>query len=105
MKRFEMDPSRRHGSGACVVGARTRPAPLAVSRGYRGAMRGPAFMVGEEVLYDDERYVIAGRRDGPYGYRLLASRGRVNAPAKIVWAAEADLCPLRAYTDARDDTG
>lgn len=61
-------------------------------------------MVGEEVLRDGVRYVIAGRREGPYGYRLLASAGREGGTGKIVWAAESELEPLRAYTDARDDT-
>ena len=61
-------------------------------------------MVGEEVLYDGIRYVIAGRREGPYGYRLLASAGRRGGAGTIVWAAEAELAPLRAYTDARHDT-
>ena len=61
-------------------------------------------MVGEEVLYDGDRYVIAGVREGPYGFRLLSSGGRHSGDAKIVWAAEADLSPLRAYTDPRNDT-
>lgn len=67
-------------------------------------MQGPAYTIGEEVLYGGDRYVIAGRRDGPYGYRLLSSSGRHSGDAKIVWAAEAELSPLRSYTDARDDT-
>lgn len=67
-------------------------------------MRGPTYTVGEEVLYGGDRYVIAGRRDGPYGYRLLRTGGRTARSARIVWAAEADLAPMRSYTDPRDDT-
>lgn len=61
-------------------------------------------MVGEEVLYEGDRYVIAGRRDGPYGYRLLSSSGRHSGDGKIVWAAERELKPLKSYTDPRFDT-
>ena len=67
-------------------------------------MRGPTYTVGEEVLYDGERYVIAGRREGPYGFRLLRSGGRTAEPERIVWAEESSLAPLRSYTDPRDDT-
>lgn len=67
-------------------------------------MDGPAYMIGEEVLYDGDRYVIAGRRVGPYGYRLLSSSGRHSGDSKIVWAAERELSPLRSYTEARHDT-
>lgn len=67
-------------------------------------MDGPVYTIGEEVLYDGDRYVVAGRRDGPYGFRLLSSSGRHSGDAKIVWAAEHELAPLRAYTDPREDT-
>ena len=59
------------------------------------------FTVGEEVLYDDERFVIAGISDArPYQYRLLATTKR---GTKFVWANEKDLEKIRAYTESRSD--
>lgn len=63
---------------------------------------GPRFTVGEEVLFRGERYVVAGMRPEPYRFRLLATRPE---GARIVWAAESELAPMRSYTDPRDDTG
>ncbi|MDZ7800629.1 MAG: hypothetical protein U5K81_07550 [Trueperaceae bacterium] len=67
-------------------------------------MDGPRYMIGEEVLRDGKRYVIAGRRQGPYPYRLLSASGRHAGEGAIVWAAEDELAPMRSYTEPRDDT-
>ncbi len=61
-------------------------------------------MVGEEVLYQGRRYVIAGRRPGPYGFRLLAASGRHQGEAGIVWASAAELDAIDSYTRPRHDT-
>lgn len=59
------------------------------------------FTVGEEVLYDDERFVIAGISiTPPYYYRLLATGKR---GAKVVWAVEKELEKIRAYTESKRD--
>lgn len=61
------------------------------------------FTIGEEVLYDDVRFVIAGKReDGPTRFRLLATRPE---GARIVWATENEIQKMRAYTEPHDDTG
>lgn len=58
--------------------------------------------MGEEVLYDGERYVVWGMSDEePKRYRLLASG---KGGAKIVWVAHEDLAKLERYTKATDDT-
>lgn len=62
---------------------------------------GPPYMVGEEVLCDGERYVVAGIGEGPYPYRLLATHPE---GARIRWAAGPELSPLRSYTEPRADT-
>ncbi len=62
-------------------------------------------MVGEEVLYDGRRYVIAGRRSGPYGVRLLSASDRHARDADIVWAPESGLSKLESYLTSREDTG
>jgi hypothetical protein len=67
-------------------------------------MQGPRFTVGEEVLYDGRRFVIAGTRPGPYGFRLLAASDRHDDEADIVWAAEAEMTPLESYVRPRHDT-
>ena len=67
-------------------------------------MNGPRFTVGEEVLYQDRRYVIAGIGPGTYGFRLLAASSRQDEDASIVHAAEADLRPIERYLTSRDDT-
>jgi hypothetical protein len=60
------------------------------------------FTMGEEVLYDDERYVIWGiSEDEPKRYRLLATTKR---GAKIIWANPKDIEKIRNYTDATNDT-
>lgn len=59
------------------------------------------FTVGEEVLFDDERYVVStiDRADGRY--RLLAT---TPDGARVVWAPGARLRKMERYTLARDDT-
>jgi hypothetical protein len=60
------------------------------------------FTMGEEVLYDGERYVIWGMsEDEPKRYRLLASTTK---GAKIVWASPKDLEKIRSYTNPQNDT-
>ena len=62
----------------------------------------PLYNVGEEVLFDGERYVIAGRADGPaFRYRLLATSA---AGARVAWAQPGQLSRLASYTESRDDT-
>ena len=59
------------------------------------------FTVGEEVLFDDERFVVAGISETrPYQYRLLATTER---GTKFVWANEKELKKIRAYTESRPD--
>ena len=61
------------------------------------------FTIGEEVLYDDVRWVVAGMRgDGTKRYRLLATRPE---GARITWATHDDLLKIESYTRPRDDTG
>ena len=58
--------------------------------------------MGEEVLYDGERYVVWGfSEDEPQRVRLLAS-GRDGA--KIVWALPEKLEPIKRYTTPNNDT-
>ncbi|TVR91484.1 MAG: hypothetical protein EA416_09635 [Trueperaceae bacterium] len=59
------------------------------------------FTVGEEVLFEDERYVVSeiDRTDGRY--RLLAT---TPVGARVVWAPYAALRKLERYTTALDDT-
>lgn len=61
-------------------------------------------MVGEEVLYAGRRFVIAGLRPGPYGFRLLAASERHAGDGDIVWAAASELSPMESYTRPRHDT-
>lgn len=68
-------------------------------------MEAPTFMVGEEVHYHGRRYVIAGRRPGPYGVRLLSASDRHACDAEIVLACESDLSKIDSYLQSRDDTG
>lgn len=59
------------------------------------------FNVGEEVLLDEDRYVVStiDRRDGRY--RLLATTPE---GARVVWAPHAALGKLERYTRETDDT-
>lgn len=67
-------------------------------------MDGPRYTVGEEVLYQDRRYVIAGIGPGTYGIRLLAASSRHDQDSAIVHASEADLRPMERYVAPHDDT-
>jgi hypothetical protein len=61
-----------------------------------------SFSVGEEVLYQGERYVISTASPRPpYQYRLLATTPE---GAKVQWALAADLTKMERYTRALDDT-
>jgi len=59
------------------------------------------FTVGEEVLYEDERYVVStiDRSDGRY--RLLAT---TPVGARVVWVPHAALHKMERYTHSHDDT-
>ena len=57
------------------------------------------FTMGEEVLYDGDRYVIWGMEANRY--RLLAT---TKQGAKIVWASQKDVEKIRKYTEPRNDT-
>ena len=60
------------------------------------------FTIGEEVLYDDIRWVIAGMKgDDAKRYRLLATRPE---GARITWATHDDLQKISSYTEPKDDT-
>lgn len=60
------------------------------------------FTMGEEVLYEGERYVIWGiSEDEPKRYRLLAT---TNKGAKMLWVNLKKLHKMRHYTEANDDT-
>lgn len=61
-------------------------------------------MIGEEVVRDGATYVIAGRRSGPYGVRLLAASDRHGGAKRIVWADEHELSPVEPYLMPRNDT-
>ena len=67
-------------------------------------MDGPRYTVGEEVLYQGRRYVIAGIGPGAYGFRLLAASSRHADDAAIVHAAESELEPIESYVRPRDDS-
>ena len=62
------------------------------------------FSVGEEVLYDEERYIIsaisAERKLAPY--RLLACQARGTS---LIWAPYASLMRIDPYLQPRFDTG
>lgn len=60
------------------------------------------FTVGEEVLFEGERFVVGDKSaEPPYRYRLLATRPD---GARIVWAWHQELSKLASYHQARDDT-
>ncbi len=61
-------------------------------------------MVGEEVLYDGKRYVVAGKREGPYGIRILSASDRGGTEAQALWVDESELHTMTSYTEARHDT-
>ena len=60
------------------------------------------FSFGEEVIFDEERYVLAAKSEGePLRYRLLATRPD---GAKMVWADPRDITKIKSYTEPNDDT-
>ena len=62
-----------------------------------------SFSVGEEVLFEGQRYVIStAPAQPPYRFRLLAS---TPAGARVTWARVEDLHKIESYTRPRDDTG
>ncbi len=61
-----------------------------------------SFTVGEEVLYQGERYVVSTASPRPpYQYRLLAT---TEEGVKVQWALAADLTKMERYTRPLDDT-
>ncbi len=60
------------------------------------------FTIGEEVIYDGERYVITLRQpQPPYRYRLV--RTTAGGP-QLAWVEGDDLRKISAYTEPRADT-
>ena len=60
------------------------------------------YTVGEEVLFEDERYVVS-QVDATSGrYRLLAT---TPAGARIRWARHAQVQKMQRYVLPKDDTG
>ena len=60
------------------------------------------YTVGEEVMFDEERYVVASiSEDDPKRCRLLATSKK---GAKFVWANLDELEPMNSYLDPNDDT-
>lgn len=61
-----------------------------------------SFSIGEEVLYQGERYSISiARPEEPYQYRLVRT---TEDGAQVVWAQAAELSKIDSYTRPRDDT-
>lgn len=61
-----------------------------------------SFSIGEEVLFDDERFVVATiSSEEPKRYRLLASTAK---GVKFEWVREKDLRKMTRYTKPFDDT-
>lgn len=60
------------------------------------------FTIGEEVIYEGERYTISiATLEAPYKYRLL----RTTADgAEVVWATADEVSLLDRYTRPTDDT-
>lgn len=62
----------------------------------------PTFTVGEEVLYEGERFVVSEKSpEPPHRYRLLATTPR---GARMVWARHEQLQKMGSYTRPLDDT-
>ena len=61
-----------------------------------------SFSVGEEVLYEGQRYIIStAPAQPPYRYRLVATTPQ---GARMVWATAEQLGKIESYTRPRDDT-
>lgn len=59
--------------------------------------------VGEEVMYDEDRYIISQIDEGRSSpYKLLAGSDR---GGRIVWAREKDLERIKKYITAVHDSG
>ncbi len=59
--------------------------------------------VGEEVIYDEERYIISQIDQGRSSpYKLISS---TNKGSRIVWAREKDLERMERYITAVHDSG
>jgi hypothetical protein len=61
----------------------------------------PTYTIGEEVLFDDERFVVSSIDADGQRYRLLAT---TPAGARVVWARHHDLHKMTRYTKPTDDT-
>lgn len=60
------------------------------------------FKIGDEVLYQGERYSISiARLTEPYRYRLVRT---TSDGAEVVWAQEGEIQKIETYTRPRDDT-
>lgn len=60
------------------------------------------FNVGEEVLYQGDRYAITSSKPGePYQYRIVRT---TREGVRVVWALETELSRLAQYVTPRDDT-
>jgi hypothetical protein len=60
------------------------------------------FTVGEEVLFEDRRYVVSTIEPDPPGrVRLLAT---TPDGARVVWSTRSRLAKIDAYTRPNDDT-
>lgn len=60
------------------------------------------FTIGEEVLFEGERYVVSELRAGElYPVRLLQT---TRTGARMPWVRLQDLNKIAAYTTALDDT-
>ncbi len=61
-----------------------------------------SFQIGEEVLYQGDRYILAGiASSGLSRYRLLACTPE---GTRVVWASEQQLKPVERYRTPLDDT-
>jgi len=60
-----------------------------------------SFSVGEEVLFDTQRYVIAAIDSSSMRYRLLASTPE---GARVRWAPHDRVEKIARYTTPKDDT-
>lgn len=60
------------------------------------------FTIGEEVMFEDERFTVAAiSEDEPIRYRLLATTPN---GARMVWVNPKDIEKMVSYTQPDDDT-